>query len=120
MALNSKKTKALVVRCPQINIFINGINSSKRINSNAWALKYQAMDATPTEIASRIRQAKMGFLRIKSIPVLTNKYISIHTRRATECYIVPILMYGCEARTISKQQRISWTEKKSNKIAMRS
>ncbi|GFO34714.1 endonuclease-reverse transcriptase [Plakobranchus ocellatus] len=63
--------------------------------------------------------------------VLTNKNISIRTRRrALECYIEPILMYGCEAWTISKQTqkkleatemwflrrmlRISWTAKKTN------
>ncbi|GFO01905.1 exportin-t-like [Plakobranchus ocellatus] len=57
--------------------------------------------------------------------------ISIRTRRrALECYIEPILMYGCEAWTISKQTqkkleatemwflrrmlRISWTAKKTN------
>ncbi|GFN77131.1 endonuclease-reverse transcriptase [Plakobranchus ocellatus] len=63
--------------------------------------------------------------------VLTNKNISIRTRRrALECYIEPILMYGCEAWTISKQtqkkleatemwflrrmMRMSWTAKKTN------
>ena len=36
--------------------------------------------------------------------VLTNSRISIQTRKRTlECYIEPILMYGCEAWTISKQ-----------------
>ena len=30
-------------------------------------------------------------------------FISIHTRKRTlECYIEPILMYGCKAWTISK------------------
>ena len=67
--------------------------------------------------------------------VLTNKHISIHTRRrALECYIEPIPMYECKAWPISKQlqkkleatemcflQRIlqiSWTAKKSNKIVL--
>ena len=36
--------------------------------------------------------------------VLTNKHISIHTRRrALKSSIEPILMYGCEAWTITKQ-----------------
>ncbi|GFN93972.1 endonuclease-reverse transcriptase [Plakobranchus ocellatus] len=60
-----------------------------------------------------------------------DQYISIRTRRrALECYIEPILMYGCEAWTISKQtqkkleatemwflrrmMQISWTAKKTN------
>ncbi|GFO22434.1 UDP-glucuronosyltransferase 2a1-like [Plakobranchus ocellatus] len=63
--------------------------------------------------------------------ILTNKHISIETRkRALQCYIEPVLMYGCEAWTISKQiqnkleatvmwflrrmLRIPWTAKKTN------
>ena len=44
----------------------------------------------------------MMFQKMKT--VLTNSHISIQTRKRTlECYIEPILMYGCEAWTISKQ-----------------
>ncbi|GFO13084.1 RNA-directed DNA polymerase from mobile element jockey [Plakobranchus ocellatus] len=63
--------------------------------------------------------------------ILTNKHISIETRkRALQCYIEPVLMYGCEAWRISKQiqnkleatemwflrrmLRIPWTAKKTN------
>ncbi|GFO26826.1 endonuclease-reverse transcriptase [Plakobranchus ocellatus] len=63
--------------------------------------------------------------------ILTNKHISIKTRkRALQCYIEPVLMYGCEAWTISKQiqnkleatemwflrrmLQIPWTAKKTN------
>ncbi|GFN76696.1 RNA-directed DNA polymerase from mobile element jockey [Plakobranchus ocellatus] len=63
--------------------------------------------------------------------ILTNKHISIETRkRALQCYIEPVLMYGCEAWTISKQiqnkleatekwflrrmLRIPWIAKKTN------
>ncbi|GFO13215.1 RNA-directed DNA polymerase from mobile element jockey [Plakobranchus ocellatus] len=63
--------------------------------------------------------------------ILTNKHISIETRiRALQYYIEPVLMYGCEAWTISKQiqnkleatemwflrrmLRIPWTTKKTN------
>ncbi|GFO43085.1 endonuclease-reverse transcriptase [Plakobranchus ocellatus] len=63
--------------------------------------------------------------------ILTNKHISIETRkRALQCYIEPVLMYGCEAWAISKQiedkleatemwflrrmLRIPWTAKKTN------
>ena len=62
--------------------------------------------------------------------ILTNNQISIHTRRAPEHYIEPMIpMYGCEAWKISKEVqnkleatemrflqtmlRISWTAKKS-------
>ena len=67
--------------------------------------------------------------------ILTNNHISILTRRALEYYIEPILIYGCEAWTISKQLQkileatemwllrrmlqISWTAKKSNKTVLR-
>ncbi|GFO25146.1 RNA-directed DNA polymerase from mobile element jockey [Plakobranchus ocellatus] len=63
--------------------------------------------------------------------MVTNKHISIETRkRALQCYIEPVLIYGCEAWTISKQiqnrleanemwflrrmLRIPWTAKKTN------
>ncbi|GFO28947.1 UDP-glucuronosyltransferase 2a1-like [Plakobranchus ocellatus] len=63
--------------------------------------------------------------------ILTNKHVSIETRkRAIQCYIEPVLMYGCEAWTISKQYQdkveatetwylrrmlwIPWTAKKTN------
>ncbi|GFO16834.1 hypothetical protein PoB_004333900 [Plakobranchus ocellatus] len=63
--------------------------------------------------------------------ILTNKHISMETRkRALQCYIESVLMYGCKAWTISKQiqnkleatemwfprrmLRIPWTAKKTN------
>ena len=73
-------------------------------------------------------EAKMSFQRKKS--VLTNKFISVQTRRkALECYIEPILIYGYETWTISKRAtekwflrkmlRISWTARKSNETVLR-
>ena len=76
----------------------------------------------------------MMFQKMKT--VLTNPHISIHTRKRTlECYIDPILMYGCEAWTISKQaqkkleavemwflrrmMKISWMAKKSNDTVLK-
>ncbi|GFN78136.1 craniofacial development protein 2 [Plakobranchus ocellatus] len=84
---------------------------------------------TNREISARTAQAKINFQKKKII--LTNKHISIKTRkRALQCYIEPVLMYGCEAWTISKQTqnkleatemwflrrmlRIPWTAKKTN------
>ncbi|GFR98662.1 RNA-directed DNA polymerase from mobile element jockey [Elysia marginata] len=44
------------------------------------------------------------FKRMKNI--LTNPHMSIETRkRVLECYIEPMLMYGCETWIISKQTR---------------
>ena len=68
--------------------------------------------------------------------ILTNTNISIETRkRALQYYIEPVLMYGCEAWTITKQiqkkleamemwflrrmLRIPWVEKKSNETVLR-
>lgn len=82
-----------------------------------------------SEIKSRIAQAKSTFQKMKSI--LTNKHLSIDTRkRVLQCYIEPILMYGCEAWTLNNQMkkkveatemwfyrrmlRISWTDRKTN------
>ena len=49
--------------------------------------------------------------------ILTNNHISIHRkRRALGYYIEPILMYGCEASTISKQvqkKKKNWRQQKS-------
>ena len=85
-------------------------------------------------MSARIAQAKMMFQKMKT--VLTNSHISIQTRKRTlECYIEPILMYGCEAWTISKQaqkkleavemwflrrmMKISWMAKKSNDTVLK-
>ncbi|GFO24946.1 endonuclease-reverse transcriptase [Plakobranchus ocellatus] len=82
---------------------------------------------------TRTAQAKINFQKMKTI--LTNKHVSIETRkRALQCYIETVLMYGCEAWTISKQiqnkleatemwllrrmLRISWTAKKTNERVM--
>ncbi|GFO00780.1 endonuclease-reverse transcriptase [Plakobranchus ocellatus] len=84
---------------------------------------------TNREISARTAQAKINFQKMKAI--LTNKHISIEMRkRALQCYIEPVLMYGCEAWTVSKQiqnkleateiwflrrmLRILWTAKKTN------
>lgn len=54
------------------------------------------------EVIVRIAKAKMGFQKKKSI--LTNTKISIVTRMKTlQCYIKPILMYGGETWTITKE-----------------
>ncbi|GFN88941.1 endonuclease-reverse transcriptase [Plakobranchus ocellatus] len=85
-------------------------------------------------MSARTAQAKINFQKMKTI--LTNKHISIETRRrALQCYIEPVLMYGCEAWTISKQfqnmleatemwflrrmLRIPWTAKKTNERGLK-
>ena len=81
------------------------------------------------EIKRRMAQAKASFQNMKSI--LTNKRLSLGVRkRVLQCYIEPILLYGCEAWSMTKQTstsieamemwflrrmlRVSWTEKITN------
>ena len=85
-----------------INITINGIKLKQRDHFKYLGALVSSDGRNNTEISARIAQAKMTFQKMKT--VLTNPHISIHTRKRTlECYIEPILMYGCEAWTISKQ-----------------
>ena len=106
LELNSKKTEVMVINRkeepPLINITINGIKLKQRDHFKYLGVLVSSDDRNNTEISARIAQAKMMFHKIKT--VLTNSHISIQTRKRTiECYIEHILMYGCEAWTISKQ-----------------
>ena len=81
------------------------------------------------EIKSRMAQAKASFHNMKSI--LTNKRMSLGVRkRVLQCYIEPILLYGCESWSLTRQTltsieamemwflrrmlRVSFTEKITN------
>ncbi|GFO14917.1 mitogen-activated protein kinase kinase kinase 7 [Plakobranchus ocellatus] len=114
---------------PIINIYIKGTRLKQKDQFKYLGSLISSDGRNNSEVASRIAQAKTNFQKMKT--VLTNKNISIRTRRrALECYIEPILMYGCEAWTKSKQTqkkleatemwflrrmlRISWTAKKTN------
>ena len=138
LELNSKKTEVMVIsrkeEPPLINITINGIKLKQRDHFKYLGALISSDGRNNTEISARIAQAKMTFPKMKT--VLTNSHISIHTRKRTlECYIEPILMYGCEAWTISKQaqkkleavemwflrrmMKISWMAKKSNDTVLK-
>ncbi|GFO46620.1 endonuclease-reverse transcriptase [Plakobranchus ocellatus] len=133
LELNRKKTEVMVVsrkqELPISNIYIKGTRLKQKDQFKYLGSLISSDGRNNSEVASRIAQAKTNFQKMKT--VLTNKNISIQTRRrALECYIEPILMYGCEAWTISKQTqkkleatemwflrrmlRISWTAKKTN------
>ena len=138
MELNSKKTEVMVIsrkkEPPLINITINGIKLKRRDHFKYLGALVSSDGRNKTEISARIAQAKMMFQKMKT--VLTNSHISIQTRkRSLECYIEPILMYRCEAWTISKQaqkkieavemwflrrmMKISWMAKKSNDTVLK-
>ena len=138
LELNSKKTEVMVIsrkeEPPLINININGIKLKQRDHFKYLGALVSSDGRNNTEISARIAQVKMMFQKMKT--VLTNSHISIQTRKRTlECYIEPILMYGCEAWTISKQAekkleavemwflrrmvKISWMAKKSNDTVLK-
>ena len=53
------------------------------------------------EVTARIMQAKLVFGQMKH---LTNQSMSMTVhQRVLDCYILPVLMYGCEAWTIRKE-----------------
>ena len=138
LELNCKKTEVMVVSrkadTPTCNIFING-SPLKQCKSFKYLGSLISSDGrNDKEISSRIGQAKMCFQKVKSI--LSNTQLSIDTRKRTlQCYIEPILMYGCEAWTINKQiqkkleavemwflrrmLRIPWTAKKTNQEVLK-
>ncbi|GFO22537.1 endonuclease-reverse transcriptase [Plakobranchus ocellatus] len=136
LELNSKKTEVMVIsrkqespKCDNIFIIEVKLKQTKKIKYLGTIISNNGK--TNREISARTFLAKINFQKMKTI--LTNKHISIKTRkRALQCYIEPVLMYGCEAWTISKQiqnkleveatemwflrrmLRIPWTAKKTN------
>ena len=101
--LNRKKTEVIMIsqnnECPQIDIFTIGNKVKQRDQFKYLCTLISSDGCNTTEIASRIAQANKGFQKMRSI--LKHKHISIHKRRRVpECYIEPILIYGCEAWTI--------------------
>ncbi|GFS00757.1 endonuclease-reverse transcriptase [Elysia marginata] len=134
LELNSKKTEVMVINRkqepPKCDIFINDAKLQQQDKFKYLGTIITSDGRNNNEIAARIAQAKTNFQKMRA--VLTNKHISIQTRkRVLQCYIhvhvEPILLYGCEAWTISKQieakleatemwflrrmLRISWTKK---------
>ena len=114
MELNSKKTQLMVVsrsnERPPIKMFTDRNKLKQRDQFKYLGTLISSDGRKYTEIASKIVEAKITFQRKSR---LTKNHISIHTRkRALQCYIEPILMYGCKAWTISKQrqEKLSTTE----------
>ncbi|GFO08712.1 endonuclease-reverse transcriptase [Plakobranchus ocellatus] len=106
LELNSKKTEVMVIsrkqESPKCDIFINEVKLKQTEKFKYLGTIISNDGKTNREISARTAQAKINFQKMKTI--LTNKHISIETRkRALQCYIEPVLMYGCEAWTISKQ-----------------
>ena len=116
--------------CLQVKIFTNGNKLKQRDQFKYLGTLVSINGCNNSEIASRIVQVK----KFPENEININEIISIHTRRALECYIEPVLMYGCKAWKISKQfqkkqeakemwflqrvLRISWTRKKSKETML--
>ncbi|GFR64083.1 endonuclease-reverse transcriptase [Elysia marginata] len=137
LELNSKKTEVMVIsrkqEPPKCDIFINDTKLKQQDKFKYLGTIITSDGRNNNVIAARIAQAKNNFQKMRA--VLTNTHISIQTRkRVLQCYIKPILLYGCKGWTISKQieakleatemwvlrrmLRISWTEKKSNETVL--
>ncbi|GFO10081.1 endonuclease-reverse transcriptase [Plakobranchus ocellatus] len=132
LELNSKKTEVMVInRRPNLNadLFVDGTKLKQRDYFKYLGTIITQDGKSHTEIKARIAQAKTYFQKKK--PLLTNNKITITTRkRALQCYIEPILMYRCEAWTITKEiqkkieaaeicffrrmLRVPWTARKTN------
>ncbi|GFN76223.1 endonuclease-reverse transcriptase [Plakobranchus ocellatus] len=137
LELNSKKTEVMVInRRPNLNadLFVDGTKLKQRDSFKYLGTIITQDGKSHTEIKARIAQAKTNFQRMK--PLLTNNKITITTRkRALQCYIEPILMYGCEAWTITKEiqkkieaaemwffrrmLRVPWTARKTNEEVLK-
>ena len=133
LSLNSKKTGTMVVSRktlnPTCNIKINGTTLRQTQQFKYLGTIISSDGKSHTEVESRISQAKTTFHKMKHI--LTNINLSLETRqKVLKSYIEPILVYGCEAWTISGQLertleatemwfirrmlRIPWTARKTN------
>ena len=133
LSLNIKKTETMVISrktpTPTCNIKINGTTLKQVQHFKYLGTIISSDGRCHTEIKSRICQAKATFHKMKQI--LTNINLSLETRkRVLKSYIEPVLLYGCEAWTINKQQeraieatemwfirrmlRIPWTARKTN------
>ncbi|GFO32339.1 endonuclease-reverse transcriptase [Plakobranchus ocellatus] len=131
LELNSKKAEVMVIsrkqESPKCDIFTNEVKLKQTEKFKYLGTIISNDGKTNKEISARTAQAKINFQEMKTI--LTNIHISIETRkRALQCHIESVLMYGCEAWTISKQiqnkleatemwflrrmLRIPWTAKK--------
>ena len=106
LGLNKKKTETMVIskkkEIPRCKIQLNGTTLKQVENFKYLGVWITSDGRCATEIRSRIAQAKSAFQNMKNI--LTNQKLAIKTRcRVLGSYILPILMYGCEAWNISQK-----------------
>ena len=133
LSLNSEKTEIMVVSkkniTPDCKIEVDG-KILKQVKKFKYLGTFVTSDGrSDTEIKCRIGQSKKAFNNMKNI--FKDRNISMELKlRLLQCYIEPILLYGSEAWTITKEMykrieatemwfirrmlRVSWTERKRN------
>ena len=104
-SLNLDKTETMVIskkNSKECNVILNG-SKLRQVDTFKYLGAWITSDGRySTEIKARIAQAKSAFQKMKTI--LSNRNILFHTRLSIlECYIEPILMYGCASWTIDRQ-----------------
>ena len=130
LSLNYKKTECMVISKK------GGIPCSLKINNNQIKQSVNYLGTTITDdargkqiIERRIALAKSTFSKLKNI--LKNKKLQMKRRLLVlNCYVYPVIMYGCEAWTLTSDLRkrlescevwflrsmlrISWAERAPN------
>ena len=131
LSLNSKKTEVMTIsrnkNTPNCNITIDG-TKLKQVEKFKYLGTIITSDGkSKTEIKTRITLAKKAFSKMNN--VFKEKSLSLELR-ILQCYIEPVLTYGCESWTVDKDTerrleaveiwflrrmlRIPWTEKRRN------
>ena len=115
LSLNIKKTETMVISkkkdSPTCAIRIGNKLLKQVRNFKYLSTQISADGKCKAEVTARIMQAKKFFGQMKHL--LINQSMSMKVRRRVlDCYILPVLMYGCEAWTISKEieNRLKATE----------
>ena len=108
MQINAKKTEVMVIsKTPEpvtANIFLDGA-PLKTVRSFVYLGSKLSVDGRSHEdICNRMSQTKSAFFKMKSL--LCNPKLDSGIRfRLWRCSVLPILLHGCESRTIRETDR---------------
>ena len=138
MKINTAKTEVMIMNNwdkEKAEIMLNGV-TLKQVEKFKYLGSWITSDGScSTDIKCRIAEAKTAFTEMRSI--LSNLKMPFKLRyRILNCYVIPIMMYGCENWILMKSdikkleaaemwflrrmQKISWKEKKSNEETVKS
>ena len=106
LSLNIKKTETIVISkkkdSPTCAIRIGNKLLKQVHNFKYLGTRISADGKCKAEVTARIMQAKKVFGQMKHLLINQSMSMKVH-RRVLDCYILPVLMYGCEPWTISKE-----------------